>query len=176
MTTIDLFIIGVIGAGAVTGFMKGFIRQLASLLGLVVGLIAARTLYLALAEKLCPAITDSMTVAQIIAFVMIWIAVPLVFSIVASVLTKTVEIISLGWLNRSLGALLGALKLTLLLSLFFIVLDSVDTHGAMIGQTKKSASSLYYSVKGVSGLFIPAVKQMTQQYILNNNDTTRRTQ
>ena len=37
MTTIDIIILIIVGAGVVTGFMKGFIRQLASILGLVVG-------------------------------------------------------------------------------------------------------------------------------------------
>ena len=63
MTTIDIIILIIIGAGVVAGFMKGFIRQLASILGLVVGLLAAKALYATLAEKLCPAVTDSMTVA-----------------------------------------------------------------------------------------------------------------
>ena len=35
MTTIDIIILIIIGAGVVAGFMKGFIRQLASILGLV---------------------------------------------------------------------------------------------------------------------------------------------
>ena len=68
MTTIDIIILIIIGAGVVAGFMKGFIRQLASILGLVVGLLAAKALYATLAEKLCPAVTDSMTVAQVLAY------------------------------------------------------------------------------------------------------------
>ena len=42
-----------------------------------------------------------MTVAQVLAFIAIWIAVPLVFTVVASLLTKAMEAVSLGWLNRS---------------------------------------------------------------------------
>ena len=75
--------------------MKGFIRQLASILGLVVGLLAAKALYATLAEKLCPTVTDSMTVAQVLAFIVIWIAVPMKFTLVATLLTKALEAISL---------------------------------------------------------------------------------
>ena len=45
-----------------------------------------------------------MTFAQILAFVVIWVVVPLLFLLVASLLTKAMEAISLGWLNRWLGA------------------------------------------------------------------------
>ena len=45
-----------------------------------------------------------MTFAQILAFVVIWIVVPLLFLLVAALLTKAMEAVSLGWLNRWLGA------------------------------------------------------------------------
>ena len=65
MTIIDIILLVVIGAGAVTGFIKGFIRQLASILGLIVGLLAAKALYVSVAERVFSKITDSMTFAQV---------------------------------------------------------------------------------------------------------------
>ena len=91
------------------------------------GLLAAKALYTSLAVKLCPTVTDSMTVAQILAFGIIWIAVPLIFTLVASVLTKAMEAVSLGWLNRLLGAGLGALNYLLLVSLVVCLSQIIDT-------------------------------------------------
>ena len=176
MTTIDIIILIIIGAGVVAGFMKGFIRQLASILGLVVGLLAAKALYATLAEKLCPAVTDSMTVAQVLAFIVIWIAVPLIFTLVASLLTKAMEAISLGWLNRWRGSGLGALKFLLLTSLVICVIEFIDSDNKLISATKKSESLLYYPMETFAGIFFPAAKNITQQYILDNKDATRRTQ
>lgn len=166
MTTIDIIILIALGAGVIIGFMKGFIRQLASILGLIVGLLAAKALYTSLAVKLCPTVTDSMTVAQILAFVIIWIAVPLIFTLVASVLTKAMEAVSLGWLNRLLGAGLGALKYLLLVSLVVCVIQFIDTDSQLISQTKKEESLLYYPMGRFAGMFFPAAKEVTQQYIL----------
>lgn len=166
MTTIDIIILIALGAGVIIGFMKGFIRQLASILGLIVGLLAAKALYTSLAVKLCPTVTDSMTVAQILAFVIIWIAVPLIFTLVASVLTKAMEAVSLGWLNRLLGAGLGALKYLLLVSLVVCVIQFIDTDSQLISQTKKEESLLYYPMERFAGIFFPAAKEVTQQYIL----------
>ncbi|MDR0937814.1 MAG: CvpA family protein [Mediterranea sp.] len=176
MTIIDIVLLILIGVGTVRGFMRGFIRQLSSLLGLIVGLLAAKALYTSLASKLCPALTESMTVAQIIAFVLIWLAVPLLFAIVASVLTKAVELIALGWLNRLLGAALGTLKYLLLVSLVLCVIEFVDSDNKLISATKKNQSSLYYPVRKVAGTIFPVVSDLTQHYILENNDATRRTQ
>ena len=162
MTTIDIIILIALGAGVIIGFMKGFIRQLASILGLIVGLLAAKALYTSLAVKLCPTVTDSMTVAQILAFVIIWIAVPLIFTLVASVLTKAMEAVSLGWLNRLLGAGLGALKYLLLVSLVVCVIQFIDTDSQLISQTKKEESLLYYPMERFAGMFFPAAKEVTQ--------------
>ena len=130
------------------------------------GLLAAKALYTSLAVKLCPTVTDSMTVAQILAFVIIWIAVPLIFTLVASVLTKAMEAVSLGWLNRLLGAGLGALKYLLLVSLVVCVIQFIDTDSQLISQTKKEESLLYYPMERFAGMFFPAAKEVTQQYIL----------
>ena len=172
MATIDIIILIVIGAGAVVGFVKGFIRQLASILGLIVGLLAAKALYVSLAAKLCPTVTDSMTVAQVLAFIMIWIAVPLI----ASLLTKAMQAISLNWLNRWLGSGLGALKFLLLTSVVIGAIEFVDSDNKLISATKKEESLLYYPMETFSVIFFPVAKNMTQQYILENKDATRRTQ
>ena len=176
MATIDIIILIIIGAGAIVGFMKGFIRQLASILGLIVGLLAAKASYTTLAEKLCPTVTDSMTVAQVLAFIIIWIAVPLIFLLVASLLTKAMKAVSLDWLNRWLGCVLGALKFLLLTSLVICLIEFMDGDNKLISATKKSESLLYYPIETFAGIFFPAAKSMTQQYILENKDATRRTQ
>ena len=176
MTVIDIIILIAIGAGVVTGFMKGFIRQLASILGLVVGLLAAKALYASLANQLCPVVTDSMTVAQILSFIIIWIAVPLIFTILASVLTKALNVVSLGGVNRLLGAGLGGIKYLLLVSLLVCVIEFIDSDSHLINKTKKDSSLLYYPVETFAGVFFPVAKEVTQKYIFNNNDATRRTQ
>ena len=170
VATIDIIILIVIGAGAIVGFVKGFIRQLASILGLIVGLLAAKALYASLAEKLCPTVTDSMTVAQGLAFIMIWIAVPLIFVLIASLLTKAMQAISLNWLNRWLGSGLGALKFLLLTSVVIGAIEFVDSDNKLISATKKEESLLYYPMETFAGIFFPAAKNMTQQYILENKD------
>ena len=138
--------------------------------------LAAKALYTTLAEKLCPTVTDSMTVAQVLAFIIIWIAVPLIFLLVASLLTKAMKAVSLDWLNRWLGCVLGALKFLLLTSLVICLIEFMDGDNKLISPTKKSESLLYYPIETFAGIFFPAAKSMTQQYILENKDATRRTQ
>ena len=139
MTTIDIIIVIIIGAGAIMGLFKGFIKQLAMIAGLVVGLIAAKALYMSLAEKICPTVT--------------------------ALFSKALEAVSLGAVNRLLGLVLGALKYVILIGLFINVLEFVDSDNRLISRTNKEQSVLYYPMKNFVGMFFPAVKEVTQQYI-----------
>ena len=165
MNTLDIIILIVFLLGAVLGMMKGFVKQLASLAGLVIGLLAAKMLYIHVAEKISGTLTDSMTFAQIIAFIAIWIAVPLAFTIVASLFTKAMEVVSLGWLNRWLGAGLGALKYLILASLFIGVLEYIDASGKILSKQAKEESVLYYPLGDFAGIFVPVAKELTHDII-----------
>ena len=165
MTTIDIVLIIVLAVGIILGFSKGFLRQLASILGLIVGLIAAKALYASLAEKISPIVDGAMTAAHIISFLAIWILVPLLFVFVASLLTKALEVIHLGWLNRIMGAILGALKYLLFASIVIVLIEYVDQDNSLIDKTKKENSVLYYPMQKVAELFLPTAKKVTQQYI-----------
>ena len=165
MTTVDIIILVVLGAGAILGFSKGFLKQLASLLGLVAGLLIAKALYATVAERVFLPLTDSQTVAQGIAFVVIWLAVPLAFLLLASLLTKAMEAVSLGWVNRLLGAVLGALKAALLVSLLVCVVEYIDTDNTILKKTKKQESVLYYPMEKFAGLFLPAAREVASELL-----------
>lgn len=56
---------------------------------------------------------------------------------IASLLTKAMEAVSLGWLNRWLGSGLGALKALLLVSLLVGVIEFIDSDNTLLSQTKR---------------------------------------
>lgn len=165
MTTIDIVILALVGVGVIQGMMNGLVKQVASIVGLIAGLLVARALFATVAEKLAPALGTSTTIAQILSFVLIWVAVPLGFAFVASLLTKALDMVNLGWLNRWLGSGMGALKYLLLIGLAIHVLEYIDPKDDMMSETKKKESVLYYPIKEFSDIFFPAFKNVTEQLI-----------
>lgn len=174
MTTLDIILLVLIGTGAVLGFAKGFLRQLAGLLGLIVGLLAAKALYATVADEVFSQVTDDAGLARGLAFVAIWLLVPLLFLLVASLLTRAMEAVSLGWLNRLLGAALGGLLHALVLSLLVCVLEVVDTDDVLLSRSQKRQSVLYDRLKPLAGLFLPAAQEFTRQIYNEINDATER--
>ena len=160
MATIDIIILAMIGVGVIMGLMKGFVKQMASIVGLIAGLLMARALFGIVAERLAPVLGTSTTVAQVLAFILIWVAVPLGFA-----LTKALDAVHLGWLNRWLGSGLGALKYMILIGLAIHVIEYIDPNNELISATKKKESVLYYPMRDLSGIFFPVFKNVTEQLI-----------
>lgn len=112
----DTILAAILLWGAFKGWRGGLLRQLASTGGILVGLIVARMLYAILGDYLAPQIGAPQTVAHVLAFILIWVGVPMALSVLAFVLTKTAESLSLGGLNRLGGALVCVLKYCIVLS------------------------------------------------------------
>lgn len=161
MEVIDIIILILIGIGVIQGLMKGSMKELASVVGFVAGLLLARALFGMVAEQLAPALNTSITVAQILSFILIWVAVPIGCSLVASVLTKALEVVHLGWLNRLAGAMLGAVKMMLLVGIGIYVLEYIDPKSEMVSKTTKKASVLYTPMKELVDQCLPVVKDVT---------------
>lgn len=161
MEVIDIIILILIGVGVIQGLMKGSMKELASVVGFVAGLLLARALFGTVAEQLAPALGTSITIAQILSFILIWVAVPIGCSLVASVLTKALEVVHLGWLNRLAGAMLGAVKMMLLVGIGIYVLEYIDPKSEMVSKTTKKASVLYTPMKELVDQCLPVVKDVT---------------
>jgi len=163
MSVIDIIILVFIGIGTVWGMMKGFIRQLSSLVGLIVGLLVARALFAEVGEWIAPSIGVSVTIARVLAFFMLWIIVPLLFSLFASFLTKALQAVHLGWVNRWLGGGLGAIKFMLFIGMAAQLLEFVDAENELLPQTLMEESVLYRPMYDFAGAFIPAIKVAGEQ-------------
>ncbi len=165
MTVIDIVILVIIGIGTVWGMMKGFIMQLSSLVGLIVGLLVARALFAEVGAWLAPAIGVSVTIARVLSFFMLWIVVPLLFSLFASFMSKALQAIHLGWLNRWLGGGLGAIKCMLLVGMLTQLIEYVDTEKELLPETTKQESLFYWPMYDFAGTFIPAIKDAGEQIL-----------
>ena len=151
--------------GAILGFSKGALRQVATLVGLVAGLLLARALYATVGERMALELGTSATVAQIIAFFLIWLLVPVALLWVASVISRVMEIVNLGILNRLAGAVVGAIKYALLVSMVIHFIEFIDTKDELIQRTVKQTSLLYYPMEDMGNVFIPTIKNMTKELL-----------
>lgn len=147
MGALDVLILVVLLLGLVKGAIGGFFRQVVSMVGFFAGLLVAFMLYSALGEWLAPLVGGDVTFGRALAFVLIWLGIPVVLSLLAFVLTKTVETVHLGGLNRLGGALVGGLKYLLFLSCTLNVASRLHWVDSLTEQSR-----LYEPVHAVAGI------------------------
>ncbi|MGL4851122.1 MAG: CvpA family protein [Phocaeicola sp.] len=163
MPTIDIVILAILAIGLIDGLRKGFVNQLASVVGVIVGLFVARSLYWGVAQRITPLLGTSSGISELLAFVLIWGAVPVLFSCLATLLAKLLDAVNMGWLDRWLGAALGALKCMFIISILIHGLEYFQPKYNFISDAEKRESKFYYPVKELSSFFFPIVKDVTKQ-------------
>lgn len=146
MNALDILILAVVLVGFVKGLMCGFFRQVVSIVGFLAGLWVAFMLYSALGDWIAPYIGSDVSVGRALAFILLWIGVPVGLSLLAYMLTKAVETVKLGGLNRLGGALLGGLKYMMFLSCALNVAFRIHLISGSTGEY----SRLYHPVRAMS--------------------------
>lgn len=134
-------------------------------MGLVAGLFVARALFASTGERMAEVVGTSVTFAQILSFFLIWLLVPVLLSMMTSLITRVIEAVHLGIVNRLLGACLGFVKLVLFVSLVIHFIEFADSEDILINETTKHCSLLYYPLAEFSDIFCPILRKATQNFI-----------
>ena len=104
MSWLDIVILVVLAIGAFSGFKSGLIKMLFTVAGIFLGIFLAGRFSDEFAGVLT-FIPDDWS--KIAAFAIILVAVMVIAGILASILSKLISLVLLGWVNRLAGAVLG---------------------------------------------------------------------
>jgi membrane protein required for colicin V production len=109
VTPLDWVIIGIFVVSFITAVMNGFFVELFSIFGLIAGVIVAGMYYTQFARWLSPYI-HSVPAADAAAFLLIAIGVLIAAGIVGRIVRWLLRKVGLGWADRLLGLVFGAVK------------------------------------------------------------------
>ncbi|MFH0826036.1 MAG: CvpA family protein [Pseudomonadota bacterium] len=105
---IDIFIIAVLGLTVILGVWKGFVRSLTAMAGLAAGIILAVRYYPKVEPHLSKVSSLDSHISIIISMVLIFILVQAIFVLIRMALAAILDFTRLTWLDRVLGAAMGA--------------------------------------------------------------------
>jgi len=126
MNWIDFIIVILVVLSVISGFSNGLVKEVASLVGLILGIWGAITFSNFTASKLYDWFNMAGQYVGIIAFVITFCAIVVCIHFVGVLADKVVDAVQLGFLNRLLGMVFGAVKNILILSVIFSVLNAID--------------------------------------------------
>ena len=144
----------------ITGISKGLVEQLVSLLSLVVGVWAAFHFSSALAEWLNGYLQVDPKTINICAFALTVILTVLILNLLGKLITKTLNLASLGWANRLLGLVFALLKAALVIGLLIFIFDPINAKFNLVKPEVLDASVVYSALHDLSMKVFPFLKEL----------------
>ena len=124
MNFFDIAIIIIISFCLIRGVFRGILGELASIVGVVAGFYGAFNYYKAFSPVLEKWIT-SQALINVIVFFVLFSLIFVSILVIAIGLEKLLKVAFLGWIDKTFGAVFGALKGLLIAAVLYIVLTNV---------------------------------------------------
>lgn len=157
MSVLDIVLGSLILFGLVRGFMKGLFIEVASLIALIAGVFGAIHFSNFAAKFLAEQVDWNEKTINIVAFAITFIIIVLAIALAGKALTKLADFAALGIINKLLGGVFGALKITVILSVILIVFDKMNNTIPFASQEDLDESELYKPVKSLVPMILPSI-------------------
>lgn len=157
MGVIDIVLGALILFGLVRGFMKGLFVEVASLVALVAGVYGAIHFSNFAADFLQSRTEWNEKTINITAFALTFVIIVLAIALAGKALTKLANFAALGILNKLFGAVFGALKIALVLSVVLNIFDKMNSTITFIDEEDIDDTVLYKHVKSLVPTIFPNI-------------------
>ena len=161
MNTLDIILLLLFIPGIIHGLSKGLMEQAVSLVGVVLGALLAYKYYTEMGAWLGGFWKVSETVLNIVGFAIILLLTLAVVVLIAKLITKIVDMASLGWLNRVLGMVLSLFITALVLGILVLVFEALNGQFDLVHESKLLEESVVYPLlKDFAQTVLPFLKQI----------------
>jgi len=152
MSALDIFVILLLGGGAMIGFVRGFVQELMSLFAWVVAIVILQLFHGQLQQGL-EATVGGATSAAVLAFALLFLPSFILIRLLARSLGRTTRRSVLGPFDRVLGSGFGMLKGLLGATLVFLVANLVTdlVYGPEADRPEWMTDSRTYPLLNASG-------------------------
>ncbi len=159
MNLLDVILLILLLAGAISGFTKGLFVELASVVSLVLGIWAGVDFSPVVQVWLSKFLSWSPGNLKLLAFILIFLVVAFIVHMVANVFEKTIRAFALGIFSRIGGSLFGALKAAFFLSILLLLISNIEHYTTTIIPEKvKQESKLYHPIENLVPRLLPFLK------------------
>ena len=158
MATLDIILLCCFIPGIIRGLSKGFLEQALALAGMVVSVWAAFHFSNLVCSWLKPYLDVSETLLNVISFAIILVGISVGVFLLAKLLTKVVELAMLGWLNKILGLVFALTVNALIIGIFIILFDTLNTKFGFVRDEVMDKAIVYTGLRDFCYLVFPYLK------------------
>jgi len=157
MNYIDIVLGILLILSAIGGFKKGLIVELASLAALVLGIWGAIEFSYITSEFLVDYFDWKWDHLSTVSFIITFIVIVILVHIVGKTVTKLVETVMLGFVNKLAGLVFGFLKGAIILSIVLVVFDKINEDINILSEKTKTESRIYEPLKNFAPSIFPFI-------------------
>ena len=158
MNWIDILILAILAFSLFDGFKNGLIIEIAQLVALVLGIFGALKFSDYTAQKLEEVFNLTSSHMGLISFIVTFIVIVVLVHLMAQVIDKIFKMAAMGMIIRITGAFFSVIKTTLILSVVFVVLNTINSTKNFLPQEKMDESRLYYPISDIAPAFFPMLE------------------
>ncbi len=162
MNILDVIIGALILFGLVRGLSKGLFVEVASLIALIAGIYGAIHFSNFAAEFLESRVEWDEKYINFVAFAITFVIIVIVIAMAGKALTKLADFAALGILNKMLGGVFGALKISVILSVVLMIFGAMNRTIPFIEEDELQESILYKPVKSLAPMIFPYIIKENQ--------------
>ncbi|MCK5538990.1 MAG: CvpA family protein [Bacteroidales bacterium] len=155
MGTFDIIIAVILVFGFIRGIMKGLFVEVASLVSLIAGVYGAIHFSYFVGDFLKEHISWEERYITLLSFAITFGIIVFAIALLGKLFTKLADFAYLGWINKVLGGVFGALKLALILSVVIMIFDKFNDTIPFVNKEAKEQSILYEPVKKLAPMLFP---------------------
>ena len=159
MNFFDIVAFVILIYGLLSGFFKGFVVEFAGVVALILGLLGSFKFSNVLGNTINIFIDWNLKTIQIVSFILLFILIIYSISLLAKMITKTLNLIALGWLNRILGGFFGFLKWAVILSAFTLIISEVNEIITIFPDLNFESSKSYFFLNKLGNFLFDWVSQ-----------------
>ena len=158
MAILDIILLLCFVPAIVSGISKGFVKQVVDLAAILIAAWAAFHFSTVLGTWLARYITLEPSILNVISFILIIIIAAILLNLVGALITKALQAVSLGFVNRLLGMVFAVLKVALVLGLVILLFETLNETLHFVKPEATADAVVYNALKDAADKIFPILK------------------
>ena len=150
MNLIDSICLIILIYGSYKGFKNGIVNKVLSFIGILLGIYLSKTYYLAIDKYLATVFDSTNQLVSVISVILIFTLTIISSKILSKVITKALNIMALGLLNKLIGSVFGLLKYLLILCIITFIFSKANDLFVFIETNKVEETQIFSKIQKIN--------------------------
>ena len=150
MNLIDSICLIILIYGSYKGFKNGIVSEVLSFFGILLGIYLSKTYYLSVDKYLVTVFDSTNQLVSLISVILIFTLTIIFSKILSKLITKALNIMALGLLNKLIGSVFGLLKYLLILCIITFIFSKANDLFVFIETDKIEETQIFSKIQKIN--------------------------